>query len=419
MKNKTLPMKTFLSFILLCVFHFNCSAQWVELNVGNVNATFTDVYAITPDIVVVVGSNGTIMKTTDGGATWLQKVSGTNEALRKVHFSTPSIGYIIGTQGTFLKTNDGGENWFSLNTGHSVNFYDISCVNENLIFISTDNGLIKSEDGGGNWSNLITAPYKDKIQFINNNIGFVGRSSTMMNYEIENDIAKTLDGGQTWQDVVARSPFGFLDENLGFFYFEGLHKTTNGGLQFYSVSNNAYPTLSDIFVLNENTIWGIFYWQTLDFATPVRGILKSTGTGEYSTYMLPHIHGYNLEKIHFANENIGYIVGSKSSGNSSNGLIWKNSTGINTNLASNENEKIDIIKIFPNPTSDKINITINNKISNKFSIILTDLSGKLVHNQNYSNKKKVNIDVQGFAKGTYILTIQTQDQIYSQKLIIK
>src|SRR5690625_5321587 len=75
-------MRTHL-FLLLMIFSFTLSkAQWVEIAPGVDNALY-DIYAITPDIVVAVGDNGTIIKTIDGGETWQQKESGTSNRLTK------------------------------------------------------------------------------------------------------------------------------------------------------------------------------------------------------------------------------------------------------------------------------------------------------------------------------------------------
>ncbi len=143
-------MKPIFTFFIFSLLAFISKAQWVELDTGLENPpVFNDVYAITPDIVVVVGANGTILKTTDGGETWVQKPSGTTEHLRKVQFPTPQIGYAVAAGDAFLKTTDGGETWSPMDTGTDCFFYNFSCVDENLIFITCSGNLMKSEDGGG------------------------------------------------------------------------------------------------------------------------------------------------------------------------------------------------------------------------------------------------------------------------------
>jgi photosystem II stability/assembly factor-like uncharacterized protein len=55
-----------------------------------------------------VGTAGTILHTTDSGATWTQQPSGTSETLFAVRFTSPTTGWTAGAAGTILNTSDGG-----------------------------------------------------------------------------------------------------------------------------------------------------------------------------------------------------------------------------------------------------------------------------------------------------------------------
>lgn len=408
-------MKTYLTAFLLWIFHFSCTAQWIELNSGFDNHFFSQVFAVNPDNVIVIGNNGLIIRSTNGGQTWQQKTSGTTQNLNNIQFPSQETGFITGTQNLILKTTDGGETWTQITLQNINSVADISCVTKNLIFLSTDKGLIKSEDGGTNWSNPIPILPFANIQFINNNVGFAGLGYFNIS---DNKFSKTTDGGLSWQEFNGLSPFSFLNVNVGFYYRDGFYKTLTGGNQFDLIPETELSSayLRSIYAINENTVWGILERPTLDFDTSTKGIIKlsKSGTGEHITNIRydgnPDI---DMNSIHFANENCGYIVGRKYG----RGTIWKNANGINF-LASKENEKTEGINIFPNPTSEKINIVTNNQFLEESTISINDLSGKLVHQQNYRNKKEVTIDVQRFAKGTYILTIKNQKQNYSQKIII-
>src|SRR5690625_4070362 len=104
------------------IFSFTLSkAQWVEIAPCVDNALY-DIYAITPDIVVAVGDNGTIIKTIDGGETWQQKESGTSNRLTKLQFPTsnippPPMIYPISDVGNcnFVKRFEGISNFKSFN----------------------------------------------------------------------------------------------------------------------------------------------------------------------------------------------------------------------------------------------------------------------------------------------------------------
>ena len=52
-----------------------------------------------------VGANGTIIKTTNGGATWKVQPSGTTKNLHSVHFPSPRRGWAVGDDGTILEND--------------------------------------------------------------------------------------------------------------------------------------------------------------------------------------------------------------------------------------------------------------------------------------------------------------------------
>ena len=67
----------------------------------NLNAViFTDL-----NIGFAVGDSGTILKTTDGGGSWLIQTSGTSNALRGVSFIDLNIGTAVGDSASNPQNN--------------------------------------------------------------------------------------------------------------------------------------------------------------------------------------------------------------------------------------------------------------------------------------------------------------------------
>ena len=61
-----------------------------------------------------VGENGVILHTSDGGESWKDQTSGTEETLRSVAFADEKNGWAVGGDfgvGAILRTSDGGETW--------------------------------------------------------------------------------------------------------------------------------------------------------------------------------------------------------------------------------------------------------------------------------------------------------------------
>jgi photosystem II stability/assembly factor-like uncharacterized protein len=64
-----------------------------------------------------VGRSGTILRTTDGGTTWVSQTSGTSNNLFGVSFTDANTGTAVGFNGTILRTTDGGATWASQTAG--------------------------------------------------------------------------------------------------------------------------------------------------------------------------------------------------------------------------------------------------------------------------------------------------------------
>ena len=77
-------------------------------------------------------------------------------------------------------------------------------------------------------------------------------------------------------------------------------------------------------------------------------------------------------------------------------------------LAVNDINKTQV-NIFPNPSSDFINITSDEEIR---SIKIYDIKGSLI-----KSDKTSKVDVSAFPKGNYIISIETKSGIETKKFI--
>lgn len=403
-------------FISLPIF-----SQWIEQNSG-VTTNLTDVYCVTENIVLIVGNDGTILKTTDGGLNWIQKNSGTTTNLSKIKFVNTTIGYAVGNNGTVLKTINQGENWTILNSGTTNNLYGLSCLSENIFFISGENGLIKKSINGGisfTEQNITTTQSVIDIQFINEQTGYtlVGISALFSGEKL---LYKTTNGGISWQNIVLENvnAFYFINENVGFVkkYLDGFYKTIDGGTTFQilnSGSGNIFDT--EIFALNENTVWELGYSPALcncsSYCITKREDLQNTTTQVTDFCKTSFSAIDTFEAIHFANENLGFVVGSY-------GMIYKNATGINEGLSTEDFIKKQNIKVYPNPAKNQITVSFEDMPLQNFEIEITNLLGKKVFAQKYSITDTIEINSEILSSGIYFLTVKNQRQKETKKIVI-
>ena len=118
-------MKAFNLFCsLLFVLYIPIYSQWTEIPIGT-SADIFDLHFISINIGWVVGSNGTILKTSNGGITWSVQQSNLSSNIYSVCFTDSLHGWVCGPDGNILKTTNGGENWIQKQSGVSENINSI------------------------------------------------------------------------------------------------------------------------------------------------------------------------------------------------------------------------------------------------------------------------------------------------------
>ncbi|NIT36854.1 MAG: M20/M25/M40 family metallo-hydrolase [candidate division Zixibacteria bacterium] len=148
----------------------------------------------------VVGASGLILRTGDGGSSWVVQKSGTDEELVDVFFYDATYGWIVGANGTVLQTADGGSSWRRLPKPTDRHLTGVHFESRNEGWACGTGGVIlHTVDGGSSWekqpSNMAETLFE--IQFVDNLRGYaVGWHG---------EVRRTDDGGTTW--VRRRTPF--------------------------------------------------------------------------------------------------------------------------------------------------------------------------------------------------------------------
>lgn len=96
----------------------NSGQNWINLSITDTSINFYCVSQKTRQNFnatnyYIAGSQGRIYKSTDNGATWVLKNSGTTNTLRSIFFSGNDSGAVSGDNGTVRITTNAGETWFS------------------------------------------------------------------------------------------------------------------------------------------------------------------------------------------------------------------------------------------------------------------------------------------------------------------
>ena len=71
----------------------------------------------------VIGLDGTLLHTTDGGMNWVQQQDFGELWLDDIFFADHHHGWIVGVDGTIMRTGDGGNTW-ERQQSNTTNFLD-------------------------------------------------------------------------------------------------------------------------------------------------------------------------------------------------------------------------------------------------------------------------------------------------------
>lgn len=125
----------------------------------------TNIYAVDialsdPNVLYAGGETGGIWKTTDKGLNWTYltlNVLHSGFGAVKIHPSDPNTVY-AGTNGKIIKTTDGGTTWTTVYSENNLWVNDIAIKTDQpeVVLAASDQGLLRTANAGANWAKIHT-----------------------------------------------------------------------------------------------------------------------------------------------------------------------------------------------------------------------------------------------------------------------
>lgn len=320
----TVPLRIVIAVIAFCSVLIACSSIFEsDRDLPNVRVQF-----VNRDVGWIVGPR--LLQTRDGGRTWkeIRSVGYGTEPSESIGFGHTQIQFITPASGVQLdlkkivKTDDGGSTW--LNHFPLPERRSSEVPSGSLFFLTPEVGWVVNEmvyrttDGGRSWTELSAAPrgiYERQIAmriaptlanlipalwFVNEQVGLMARR--------DGEVYRTGDGGTTWTKVwtvdssitnifFVNNQKGWVTGDRGF-----IARTTDGGLTW---SKEPAPTSADltcIFFINEQTGWAVGWGSTILYTRDGGSTWKNGSVS--GLFRRPP-----LASVSFADELHGWAVG--------------------------------------------------------------------------------------------------------------
>ena len=434
MKNNYKLQRKVLLFLLLAVACFAKAQQWKELNTG-VTEDLYGVCCIDTNTVFVCGQNGVILKTINGGGSWEKQYEYPEFDIKLIAFADEQTGYSYGhvtvinngivtyQNRQLLKTTDGGATWMELGDPFSgfpsnVASTELYCLDPSTILLSSYAGIRKSSDGGLTFRTVSSA--SGSHIYFDDNVGYV--------IDGNGYVFKTTDFGETWIDVYTCGWFnGILalnfvsKDSLSIFgAFEEIYNRVDTNDGFETVMLSTYtsnpnddiwlwegtmvPTSDYKFTTNQN---GCFVSSWADLGGHVYSVAFTTEDGG-------NLWSYHSDGINWRNtllsidgaDTIYFIA-------ATNGMVYKTGTPDVIYPWSTYEKLADESVVFPNPIENQLNIHAED--ANLVEVL--DETGRKLFS--IEGKDCFNLDTSMFDAGLYFVRIKNKEGVFYVKKVIK
>ena len=311
------------------------------------------------------GAGGTILFTSNGGATWVPQESGTTHDLFGIAFHEIGGGPVVavGAGGTILRTTDQGVTWAPLASGTTETLRSVSDFG---MLIAGDHGtILKGNTLGTIWTPMTSGTTSDLFSVAGSFSTYaVGESGTILVYQLS--VWSPRNSGTT-ADLFGTPLFG----NANYLVGDGglvLH-SSNGGITWSPQAVGTAAALRDIQISTNNT--------TRLYAVGDSGVIVKTTNGGATWGLQQSGTAQNLRGVFFyLNDQQGWAVGE-------NGTILRTNDGGGpavVGVSPAESGLAPELRIvsYPNPFQSRTTLTFHLDRAGEVALELFDPAGRRI-----------------------------------------
>lgn len=459
--------KIFLASVTMFTM-FTASAQWLEQNAGFTNDTLrfyemsipnkNTAWAVCFDFRCGLGCGRFIQdftRTTDGGATWIPGKVGNDPSLDFSNISAideneawVAMNKRFQTGGGLYHTTDGGLTWEKSNP---TEIFDENSFPNFVYFKDKNHGIAMGDPNGGYFEVYTTnnkgkkwkrVRQSDLPATLPNEYGFVCGYAAVQNTiwfgTTRGRMYKSADFGKTWTVHLVDPAGKFINEIA--FNDDRLHGVAhlrdNTGQTFLFSTADGGVTWTD---LGQPANWK----NSRITSVPGTNALISTGISNNPNFRgsaISYDNGTTWTEIEravnktvsrFYDAETGYACATFVTGPPLRGGIYKSEIVFQTNahaLISNpttpaiqpvESKGDAMVKVYPSPANDVVNISMNDAwVNTNSAISIVSMAGNLLQSKMSKGSKIVQLNVSKLPAGIYILRVEANGQTTNKTITI-
>ena len=216
--------------------------------------TWYEVCPVDSNVIFICGSNGYVIKSTDGGVNFnlVTQITGTpltNPPVTSIHFIDQYSG-VAGLEGYIARTLDGGTTWVILNSGNQIPLIgQIRGVylseDQSVIIAVGENAIARSSNGGLNFSIVYTFPNRSGYHLTFNKATYP--INQFWATGLGGIVVTSNDQGITWTTIQAYNPSA--GNYIGAHFYnpiQGFYAVTQTGANRVLYTDNTLYSVSDL-----------------------------------------------------------------------------------------------------------------------------------------------------------------------------
>jgi photosystem II stability/assembly factor-like uncharacterized protein len=425
-------MKYEIATLMMMILSLSASgtsnAQWVQQNSG-IGANLSDVVMLSSSTAIAVGRNGSILRTSNSGATWTDVAAPLSyiQPWSAVSFYDTSNGIVAGDHGVVLMTSNGGKSWSWRQVMRDQKCLSALHAGPGAVHVGSDSGWVFStSDTGRTWKAEKISEWPIRALFTYRGPTLMGVSKYALTpYSL---CTQFVVPSPSWSESILPNFRGLGSEAFSAEYCNGGGSGFIVGIQgdLRAAPAILRRTMSDTAwlqcptgIMRDGSYLGVSApSERVVYVCGSGGMILRSANGGENWIDQKQQTSRNLNAIFFFDENNGFVVGDS-------GLILHTTNGGLTGLgheAALVPSHVALHQNYPNPFNPGTTIEFALPSASNVSLKVFDVLGQevaaLIENRLAAGTYRVQWNAHAMAGGTYFYRLVADAYCETRKLVL-